>query len=767
MSNIAFPVALARAFGALLSKVSRLALAAALCGTAIGLAPAMAEGQDVGPLFGTPGDGAPYVDRLHPRVDWPPLPERRASSGRWLATETDVDGFAIYGPPPPLLRDRKRDFSDKLFGRAPRPYEKTEEVFEDTSDPRYPGKREHRYEEKPDHPQRKHAYSDRSHVGESHAEKPYSDRYQDADPDRSYWEDPERVGQVAGYGRLFHLKPSRPQPTYPALKALGRSMIEEGEPGHPAGDSEMPAGYTFLGQFIDHDLTLDKTTDLRRPIRGDYELKNARTPELDLDSVYGRGPEGDPSFYRLPYIKVGQNIAHDGGSGRYDLFRLWRDEEHGRGSREERPILGDPRNDENLIIAQLVAAFIAFHNRTVDILVEQDYGDRRGQFCDGNDDCSVQELAKSLPEEIRYKVFEQAKDHVIHFYHRVILEDFLPWIIGPRHLANLLKNGREFFFPKGFRDGDDYEGGLYIPVEFSAAAFRFGHSQVRDTFTVREDKTYELFGNEDDEGPRASEPVLPEYRLDWRYFFEIGYKRPYGFNYARRIDPELVRSLHYLQFANVVGKNEVSSLAARNLMRGKSLRLPSGQQVAEIVLPALQERGLLGKGNWEHDGDGEGDFWRAYLLQPDDRIRYFLGDAESPLWYYLLHEASVFGTRTYLRTLPGGSGGGDEDRYSGDEGGGGPKRLYHRASFNSREAEGRDYPEIDAGHRLGPVGAQIVGEVLTGLLEHYRVSTGKGLDYDPAIKGSESVLVGPNGYVARHRYLMRNFLIDAGVVDGD
>jgi hypothetical protein len=303
-------------------------------------------------------------------------------------------------------------------------------------------------------------------------------------------------------------------------------------------------------------------------------------------------------------------------------------------------------------------------------------------------------------------------------------------------------------------------------MEFAAAAFRYGHSQVRDSYMLRDRAKIELLSRGEG-GPRTFEPVTQRFLADWNFFFDFGDEKPYGFNHARLIDPEIVRSLHKLHISAVVGMGEVSSLPARNLARSKVVHLPSGQEVARQILPALAARGLLGK---RRDEGYDSEEWRAFLLPPDERTAYFLGESDTPLWYYILQEASIFGTRTNLHAAPY-DGEGDK-RYSGDYG---PRRhgkRYDREGPRRRYADldgGRgSYPGPDGGHRLGPVGATIVGEVLTGLVDHYRATTGKGLDYEPLIKGSHSVFTGVDSKsAAGHRYLMRNFLIDAGLVDSD
>lgn len=704
MSHPAFQSPPLRVFKSNFPQVSAAIIAIVLFGSVVALRPALAvEANDSG-IFNVPGEGPPYVPEYAPRAGWPPMPAR----GHFRSTSESDDDLP-YIPRIAPYSQRKRIYAE-----------------------------EPRYEDEPERD-----YSSASHDYGGSKGKGYGRLF------------PELAPRDDGEGSALIVK---------ALLRLGRSMIEEGEPGDPAGYSETPAGYTFFGQFIDHDITLDTTTNLGREIEGDHELENARTPDLDLDSVYGGGPGRMPHLYSLPYIRVGRQIS-DGQTPRYDLFRTKSSRYYGPAGGESVALVGDPREDENIVISQLHAAFVAFHNRTVDILIERDFGHDRGKFCRGERSCDTHDLAVTLPDGAKARIFETARDHVIHYYHRMIAEDFLPWVIGPHHTANLLNKGRDFFFPHGFRDHDGRWHELYIPVEFAAAAFRYGHSQVGERYQVREGVELYLLSDGRDGSPRAFEPVTPRYLVDWRYFFHLDPQPPYGFNWARRIDPELVKSLHRLGRANVVGKNDLSSLAARNLLRGKTLRLPSGQQVAEEILPALEARGLLGKAG----GNYRDGLWRSYLLRPDDRTAQFLGESETPLWYYVLQEAGIFGTRTYLHRAPDG-----EDGYlrsSGDFRHRNGERLWRHASAKSPYGAGpRHYDDghdgIDAGHRLGPVGAAIVGEVMTGLLQHYREKTGKGLDYHPQIKGSTSYL-GGSGKRYGDRYLIRNFLVDAGVAASD
>jgi hypothetical protein len=568
------------------------------------------------------------------------------------------------------------------------------------------------------------------------------------------------INRHRGFGRLFPvLDPADPNGRgLPAqasmlreLRALGEVLKERGDPEDPAGNSDMPSGYTFLGQFVDHDLTLDLSTRLANGIRGD-EVANTRTPELDLDNVYGVGPIGSPYLFKLPYLRTGRQIDGGGAYVRHDLLRIEPKDRPGPLGGSATAIIGDPRDDENLIVSQLHAAFVSFHNRTVDVLVSRRYGRHRYKYC-GSNICSIYRLADSLPAPAKAEIFEKARDHVLHYYHRVIAEDLLPWLIGYQRTADLFSRGRDFYFPRGFREKDGRLRVPFIPVEFAVGAFRYGHSQVHSSYQLRADYRVSLFKGHGGNGIQAFQPVTPRQLIDWRYFFEIEEAPPPGFNWARRIDPLVTPALHSLHRTAAVGPADLGSLPARNLQRGRAFFLPSGQAVAERMLPVLEARGALRDG-YDRGGKGDGG-WQSFLLPPNDRTRYYLGGEETPLWYYVLQEAEVFGVSRGVYYTPAYAAPFER----GPRIGRGP---YEPVSYGPRRG---DYGG-DGGNSLGPVGGTIVGEVLVGLLEHFKEKTGKGLAYDPEVRGSSS------GYAQGYgrgrggpRYLMRNFLIDAGVVE--
>lgn len=480
-------------------------------------------------------------------------------------------------------------------------------------------------------------------------------------------------GSEGRFGRLFSISESGDDPNSLRPHPNPRFDLERlGQFGGPmtlpedAGtqeDSATPAGITFLGQFLDHDITLDVQSKFEKP-EINISLENARTPNLDLDCVYGGGREASPHLYKGAYLIEGDVATPEDSVKTTDLPR----------NSENRAIIGDPRNDENIMVGQIQAAFIRFHNRCVDVLFEN------------NNALSDEEL------------FEQARDTTIHYYHRIVLEDLLYHVVGFEMIQDISIRGRKYYFPKGFWKKNRIPEKPFMPVEFSVAAYRFGHSQIRDRYKLNssvEPVPVFLPRNQDpdEEIPtlRGFDKLPDNYKLDWNNFFRLPGSSSLPAS-AFKVDPFLPRPLLELP-TGVVGEGDpVISLASRNLVRGRTFRLPSGEAIARRM---AQDNNLLG-----HDEENN------RILNISDpttannpAIKQLMGElcknyamTETPLWLYILMEATEFGNGFDPST--GGSGGGD---------------------------------------RLGPVGGRIVAEVLMGLLDHYRDMSGKGLDYSPKI----------------------------------
>jgi hypothetical protein len=384
---------------------------------------------------------------------------------------------------------------------------------------------------------------------------------------------------------------------------------------------QMTAGMTFLGQFIDHDITFDPTSSLERQVDPE-QIANFRTPTLALDHVYGSGPMGSPHLYDQSAAGRGikfliEEISGSGTPPRFDVPR----------NSQEMALIGDPRNDENLIISQLHLAFLRFHNAVVDY-VETELG-----------------MSGSRPDEI----FAEAQRILRWHYQWILIHEFLRLTCGESVVEDVLTNGRKFY---------RWRREPFVPVEFSVAAYRFGHSQVRPSY--RPNFTGATGGgqlfqfifksganhNTPEEDDLAGSARRPWRFIDWRTFFNFsdGNSRP-----NKKIDTILSSPLFALPQTVVprpTPASNPSALAQRNLLRALTFSLPSGQRVARAM--AARVSGITPL------SDGDFDELRAHGLQN-----------RAPLWFYVLREAHV----------------------------------------------------AENGERLGPVGARIVAEVFTGLMQ--------------------------------------------------
>ena len=380
------------------------------------------------------------------------------------------------------------------------------------------------------------------------------------------------------YGRMFsNLPPLRTDEAY--LLALGRagSLMDvdsaHSEGGAASDNPRIAAGFPIFGQFIAHDITADRSLLLHHARL--EELRNFRTPRLDLECLYGAGPTGDPHLYDLNDLDKFLLGINDIGN-MDDLPR----------NRQGRALVGDPRNDVHLIISQLHLAFLKFHNRVVDLLREQ-----------------------GVPAS---SVFGETRKLVRWHYQWIVVHEFLPLSVGETLMDDILDNGIRFY---------PYDGTTFIPVEFADAAYRFGHSQIRSMYTLN------ARGAKGNVFPDCGGtcPVSHDRVLDWSYFFEIpGQRNPQG---SKKIDTSLAHSLINLP-ESVVGVTELPeqhSLAYRDLERGLALDLPSGETIARCIGAeplTPDEVGLKSLGY-----DGETPLFYYILKEAEVRHRgTYLGD---------------------------------------------------------------------------------------------------------------------------------------------
>ena len=386
------------------------------------------------------------------------------------------------------------------------------------------------------------------------------------------------------------------------LAALGKAMSADFDPPKDGQDDEesgIPALYTYLGQFIDHDITFDPASSLQKQNDPDA-LTDFRNPALDLDNVYGRGPDDQPYMYDGGSTFLLGDPLQGGDPNAKDLPR--------NGAKPRRALIGDPRNDENSIVSQLQGLFLRFHNRTV--------ADNPGL---------------SFPDIQKLVRFH---------YQYMVLNDFLPRIIHSSVLNDLKSGGKydckklKFFH---------WKHEPFMPVEFSVAAYRLGHSMIRPGYRLNDNDAtllpiFPVLSQGLKLGLTGFQAMDPNRGIDWGRFIDIDIRTYDGtpadnkrrLQFAYRIDTSLVNPLADLP--PEVASNP-SSLAQRNLERAWRLGLPNGQDVARAMhLKPLDDKDILiGKGVDKPD---------APLPNITSVSKVFAGNC--PLWTYILAEAMHF-----------------------------------------------------------------------------------------------------------------------------
>ena len=400
------------------------------------------------------------------------------------------------------------------------------------------------------------------------------------------------------------------------MRRIARAMTRGG-----GGFGSIPAGYTYLGQFVDHDFTFDKTDVTLGTNVSPGQLIQARSPALDLDSLYGAGP-GDPEsakFYSDGlHLKMGDTVPFDGlpAHPKFDLPRVG-----GGGSKAKQRAanIPDHRNDENLAVAQTHLAMIRFHNRVVD-----------------------KKTSTTLSDAQR---FAMARDLVTRHYQWLLRTDYLPRIVQPSIVNNVFNNGRKIF-----EVGAPSSQLPTMPIEFSVAAFRLGHAMIRQDydwnqrFPGREGTLVFLFIFSGTSGDMFGLVKLPSnWIADWRRMYDLAGEQnrpdlapPVRFNRAARIDTTLAPTLHTLP-DGAVGDGSTGidlDLAFRNFARAKMVGLATGQQMAAF----LRRNGVNVKTLTRAQlRDGKNGAVLDDLTQAQRQA--FLKD--TPLWFYVLREAEI------------------------------------------------------------------------------------------------------------------------------
>ncbi|QDK83789.1 heme peroxidase [Spirosoma sp. KCTC 42546] len=427
----------------------------------------------------------------------------------------------------------------------------------------------------------------------------------------------------------------------------------------------IPAGYTYFGQFVDHDITFDPMSSLMK-MNDPSGLVDFRTPALDLDNVYGRGPDDQPYMYDADGKKF---LLGDRNLTANDPHKiLTKDLPRFR----QRALISDKRNDENVIVSQLQGLFLRFHNFVVDQNPDASFAD-------------VQQI-------VRWH------------YQWLILFDYLPRLVGRELVEEILphintESGKSIFKVEANLLFFKWENFPFMPVEFSGAVYRFGHSMIRPVYRLSlgdlpaiEPEILHLegrrmiFAPKLDDGLNGFREFPEQWGIDWKLFFETrdhklsplpSFRNKKRVQPAYKIDTSLVSPLAALPEFSIPGTNDPvdkkqpNMLALRNLLRGMVLGLPSGQDVARYMgIDPIPDHDLIaGKANI----DGLDNENHKTIRACGESFRN-----KAPLWFYILAEA-----------------------------------RHEWVKNRKSEAEEKENPTPT---RLGPVGGRIVAEVLIGLI---------------------------------------------------
>lgn len=405
---------------------------------------------------------------------------------------------------------------------------------------------------------------------------------------------------------------------------------DNGTDGFDPEESHIPAAYTYFGQIIDHDLTFDPST-FQQQKSDPNGIVDFRTPRFDLDNLYGRGPADQPYFYDNLALAVGAPMT--GAARNPNATDLPRATSTNFGV--HRAIIGDPRNDENTIVSQLHGLLLRFHNAVAAQNPLADFA--------------------ALQQEVRWH------------YQWIVLRDFLPRIVAASVLDDV---SPAILQPALGLDQESADLRLYhfpkaiMPVEFSVAAYRLGHSMVRPGYRLNENiAPLPIFDAADPLNGLNAFGEFPAGRaIDWQRFLELG-EGPSPetdtdrVQFAYKLDTSMVEPLANLPASvagsDATGANHLISLAYRNLLRGVKLGLPSGQAVARAIdAPVLRDDEIF-IGSAETGAAAEN-------VNADGTVTYRTIDTygstlrnNAPLWVYVLAESrhNFFHSPTHLAQL--------------------------------------------------------------------------------------------------------------------
>ncbi|MBS0123973.1 peroxidase family protein [Thetidibacter halocola] len=404
-----------------------------------------------------------------------------------------------------------------------------------------------------------------------------------------------RIPLPATFGRLAPANEVQLEHTTHAqlidiFERLALAMARTGaEPG------AAPAGMTFFGQFVDHDVTLDATSALGSRIVP-ATIPNVRTPALDLDCVYGAGPEASPHLYGRD--EAANMLVYGNAANPHDLAR----------TANGTALIGDPRNDENGIISAIQANFVALHN----ILMTEALNDAAAR-AEMKDCARMGMAANDWTDHVadRHMIFEEVRRFIRLHYQHVVWTELLPAFVDRSCLDEAMV--QDLF-------GAD---AAIMPVEFSGAAYRFGHATTQPGYAMKQGNPemdmFTILGF----GPRVETPEM-------RMFFDIQGAAPR----ARPVGPALGEPLTRLPFINTpVHLGDINHTLTVEQSRNLPLR--------NILRDRYTYK--LANGEWFRTEWFKKKLKRTLPAVEMDPILSSAGVTKTPLWYYSLQEAAQHG----------------------------------------------------------------------------------------------------------------------------
>lgn len=406
--------------------------------------------------------------------------------------------------------------------------------------------------------------------------------------------------------------------TFARLERLGKAMVTDTGVIGPQGQ---PAILTYFGQFIDHDIT--RNTDVNPANLRDFSvaredgqltknprdavlatIKNGRVASLRLDSLYGETPQMQACLRDGRKMKIGQTTA----GTPFDIPRLAdQDAACGIAGDAKEPLIGDTRNDENLVVAQLHLAFLRFHNAIID------------------------RLDPGLSEE---DAFAEAQRVTILTYQWLVLNAYVRPLCDPDVVAQVLAHPVAEHYTR-------FSGGKQVmPLEFSVAAFRFGHSMIRPGYRFNANfprsSLAQLFQFTGKGGLGGASRLPDVWVIDWTNFLPDDQSALI----ARGVDSEIAPGLDRLPVNDTSLPAQVraalENLPVRNLRRSYVLAIPTAQQVL---------RAMGGQANMEPLTQAELAGFADGIIETEG----FLD--QTPLWLYILLEAEIRTGRQRLGKL--------------------------------------------------------------------------------------------------------------------